>query len=161
MPALRDDEIRHLLKFLREQIQNAEKFAFIEDELRGDYGAEFLREPEILSYFPVETISISKPEAVWKLKIIPYTRMRIVQRGIKLEEILSLFERFLKFCESENQVISVGAYTIFGKSNISGLPLTLRIDVDKTGENENEAHTVTVFIGRGDASQTTEINLLS
>ncbi len=98
MSALRDDEIRRLLKFLREQIQDAEKLAFIEDELHSDFGAEFLREPEILSYFPIETISILKPETIWKLKIISYTRMRMTQRGIKREEIINLFERFLKFC---------------------------------------------------------------
>lgn len=39
--------------------------------------------------------------------------------------------------------------------------MTLRIDIDKADENENEAHTVTIFIGRGDATQTTEISLIS
>lgn len=161
MSALRDDEIRRLLKFLRGQIQDSAKLAFIEDELRSDFGAEFLREPEILSYFRAETISISNLSEIWKLKIIAYTQMRMTQRGIKIGEIINLFERFLKFCETENQIISVGAYTIFGKSNISGSLITLRIDVDKAEETENEAHTVTVFIGRGDLTQTTEINLIS
>ncbi len=159
MPALRDVEIRRLLKFLREQIENAEKFAFIEDELRSDFGAEFLREPEILNYFPTEIVSIKNKTETWNLKIIPYTKMRMMQRGIKREEIVNLFERFLDFCRFENELITIGGYTIFGKSNSGNSPVTLRIDVDNV--EENKAHTVTVFIGRGDTTQTTEINLIS
>lgn len=161
MAVLRDDEIRRLLKYLREQIEDSKKLAFIEDELRSDFGAEFLREPDILSYFQTEIVSISNPPEIWKLKIIPYTQMRMTQRGIKREEIVNLFERFLKFRQSENRIITVGAYTIFGRLKIKNSKMTLRIDVDKTGENENEAHTVTIFIGRGDTTQTTEINLIS
>ena len=161
MSALRDIEIRRLLKFLHGQIQDEQTLAAVEDELRGDYGAEFLREPEFLSYFSTETILIVKVERVWKLKIISYTQMRMMQRGIKQREIINLFERFLEFCESENQIISVGAYTIFGKSNTRSSPLTLRIDVDKVEKDENRAHTVTIFIGRGDTSETIEVNLFS
>lgn len=100
MAVLRDDEIRRLLKFLREQIKDSEKLAFIEDELRSNFGAEFLREPEILSHFQTEIISIANSSEIWKLKIIPYTQMRMTQRGIKREEIISLFKYFLKFCKS-------------------------------------------------------------
>ncbi len=153
MPNLRNEEVRRLLKHLREQIQDTEKLAYIEDELRSNFGVEFLREPEILSYFHSETVSVG----VWQLKIISYTQMRMTQRGIRVEEIINLFERFLHYCEAEQQLISIGAYTIFGKSAISGHFLTLRIDVDTT----NEAHTVTIFIGRGDTTQTTKIELLS
>ena len=91
MPSLRDDEIRRLLKFLRGKTQDVEKLAFIEDELRSDFGSEFLREPEILSYFADESISISETETVWKLKIISYSQMRMTQRGIKQPEIVSFF----------------------------------------------------------------------
>lgn len=161
MAFLRDDEIRRLLKFLREQIKDSEKLAFIEDELRSDFGAEFLREPEILLHFQTEIILITNSSEIWKLKIIPYTQMRMIQRGIKQEEIVDLFEHFLKFCKDEDQIITVGAYTIFGKSNIGNSSMTLRIDVDITDGTENEAHTVTIFIGRGDTAQTTEINLIS
>ena len=72
MPSLRDDEIRRLLKFLRGKTQDAEKLAFIEDELRGDFGSEFLREPEILSYFSDETILIPEAETVWNRKSSVY-----------------------------------------------------------------------------------------
>jgi hypothetical protein len=44
---------------------------------------------------------------------------------------------------------------------LNNSPVTLRIDVDKAEDSEKEAHTVTVFIGRGDTSQTTEVNLIS
>ncbi len=113
MAVLRDDEIRRLLKYLLKQIEDSEKLAFIEDELQSEFGAEFLREPEILSYFETEIVSISNQSEIWKLKIIPHTRMRMTQRGIKREEIVHLFERFIKFCQSQNQIITVGAYTIF------------------------------------------------
>lgn len=161
MSVLADAEIRRLIKFLRGQIEDTEKLAFIEDELRGDEGAEFLRESEIFVYFPSKTVEISLPETIWKLKIIPYTRMRMTQRGIGDEEITALFEQFLRFCADENQIIIGGAYTIFGKANPRSAPLTLRIDVDEIDGSENQAHTVTIFVGRGDATQTTEINLIS
>lgn len=161
MSVLADLEVRRLIKFLRGRIADIEKLAFIEDELRGEFGAEFLRESEISAYFPNEVFEISVPEEIWKLRIISYTRMRMTQRGIGTAEIIILFERFLRFCADENQTIIIGAYTIFGKANPRSLPLTLRIDVDKVDVSENRAHTVTIFVGRGDAAQTTEVNLIS
>jgi len=161
MSVLADAEIRRLMKFLRGQIADTEKLAFIEDELRGEFGAEYLRESEMVSYFPNKTIEVSMPETIWKLRIISYTRMRMTQRGISDEEIIRLFEKFLRFCADENQIITVGAYTIFGKASPRSLPLTLRIDVDEIDENESQAHTITIFVGRGDARQTVEINLIS
>lgn len=114
MSVLRDGEIWRLMKFLRGQIEEIEKLSFIEDELRGDFGTEFLRESELISYFPAEIFEISAPETVWKLKIISYTRMRMTQRGIGVKEIITLFEKFLRHCADRNQIITVGAYTIFG-----------------------------------------------
>ncbi len=160
MSALADAEIRRLIKFLREQV-DAENLAFIEDEMRSEFGLEFLRESDIHSYFPNKIIEISVSEIVWKLKIISYTRMRMTQRGIGEEEIIALFESFLRHCTNENQTITVGAYTIYGKPTPRGAALTLRIDVDETDENENRAHTVTIFVGRGEAAQTEEINLIA
>lgn len=161
MSVLPDNQIRCLLKYLRGQIQDSEKLSVIEDELRGEFGTQFLREPKILSYFPSEIIEILTDEIIWKLKIIPYTRMRMTQRGISQTEIVRLFERFLEFCAGEKQIIIIGAYTIFGKANPRGSTITLRIDVDEIRRKEGKAHTVTVFVGRGDTTQTLEISLPS
>lgn len=161
MSELADAEVRRLMKYLRGQISDVEKLAFVEDELRGEFGAEFLRESDIISYFPNEIIDISVSEEVWKLKIISYTQMRMTQRGIKTKEIVEIFEKFLRFCADRNQIISIGAYTIFGKTVETKLPITLRIDVNEPVENENQAHTVTVFIGIGNPFETIEINLIS
>jgi hypothetical protein len=156
--ALIDVEIKRLLKFLRKQINDTEKLAEIEDELRSDYGTEYLREPEIVSFFQRETLYIRK---IWKLKIISYTQMRMVQRGIGEDEIIGLFERFLDYCEIREILVTVGAYTIVGKLENRKNPVTLRIDVDEIGEKSNKAHTVTVFVGQGETSETFEINLIN
>ena len=161
MSVLTDAEVRRLVKFLRGQIEDVEKLAYIEDEMRGEFGAEFLRESDTFAYFPNEIIKVFAPKAIWKLKIISYTRMRMTQRGIGEQEVIALFEKFLRFSASRNQTIAVGGYTIYGKAKPRSLLLTLRIDVDETVENENLAHTVTVFVGRGDDFQTVEIDLTS
>ena len=161
MSALPDAEVRRLIKFLRGEIEDFEKLSVIEDELRGECGAEFLRESEIISYFQTEIFEILEPEMIWKLKIIAYTRLRMTQRGIDVKEIVTLFEKFLRYCADRNQIIAVGAYTIFGRAKTRNSPLTLRIDIDEIEERESKAHTVTIFIGRGNADQTVEINLIS
>ena len=161
MSQLAEAEVRRLMKYLRGQIGDVEKLSFVEDELCGEFGAEFLRESDILSYFSNETIDISVSEKVWKLNIISYTQMRMTQRGIKTKAIAEMFEKFLLYCADRKQVISIGAYTIFGKTAETKLPITLRIDVDEPVENENRAHTVTVFIGRTNPFETVEINLIS
>lgn len=73
MAELRDDEIRRLIGYLRGQIREAERLAQIEDELRGEFGAEFLREPEILSHFPEQILELLIANTNWRLKIIGYT----------------------------------------------------------------------------------------
>ncbi len=112
MVALSDVEVRRLLKFLKKQNNDTEKLAEIEDELRSDYGTEYLREPEIVSFFQSNTLNIRK---MWDLKIISYTQMRMVQRGIGEDEIIGLFKKFLDYCEIREILVTVGDYTIFGK----------------------------------------------
>lgn len=161
MSELADAEVRRLMKYLRGKISDVEKLSFLEDELQGEFGAEFLRESDILTYFSNEIVDISVSEEVWKLKVISYTQMRMTQRGIKTKEIVEIFKNFLLFCADRNQIIAIGAYTIFGKTTERKLPITLRIDIDEPVENENRAHTVTVFIGHGNSFETVEINLIS
>lgn len=159
MAFLRADEIRRLLSFLKNKIQDTEKFAGIEDELKSETGAEFLREPEILLYFPEQKIEIGFAETNWILRIIPYTSLRMIQRGIGTQTIIVLFRRFLEFCRNNDEIISVGAYTIFGKPYPRSPLITLRFDIDEIKETRGKAHTVTLFVGRGDSANTIEIDL--
>ena len=149
---LKDNEIRRLLSYLRAQINDENLLATIEDEMRGEYGEEIIREPELLRYFPLSVAEIRIAGTIWHLKIIPYTALRMTQRGINREQVTALFTRFVEFCNGVNETISVGAYTIFSKS------LTLRIDVDTVSDIGGEAHTVTVFFGKGNVEQTIVID---
>ena len=149
---LKDNEIRRLLSYLRAQIKDENLLAAIEDEMRGEDGEDIIREPEFLRYFPLSVTKIEIDGIIWHLKIIPYTALRMTQRGINREKVIALFRRFVEFCKASDEIISVGAYTIFSKS------LTLRIDVDKVSDIGGEAHTVTVFFGKGKAEQTIVID---
>jgi hypothetical protein len=161
MSELADAEVRRLIKFLRREIEDIEKLSFIENELRSEFGEEYLRESDIYSYFSNKTVEFIISEDIWKLKIISYTQMRMTKRGIKEKEIVELFDKFLRKYAEKEQIISTGAYSIFGRTAESKSPLTLRMDVDDCAENENNAHTVTVFVGRGNTFETVEVNLIS
>lgn len=160
MAELRDDEIRRLLKYLRKEIQDKEKLSQIEDELRSDFAAEFLREPEILSNFKQQILELPINETNWHLQIIGYTKLRMVQRSIGQNTIVNLFTRFVEFCDAVKQPIIISAYTIYGKDKPRGSAITLRIDVDEIDDKQGAAHTVTVFVGRGGSNETEAINLM-
>ncbi len=159
MAFLRDDEIRRVLAHLRKQIFDSEQLAEIEDELKSEFGTEILREPEILSYFPEQEIENNFTETIWNLRIISYTSMRMVQRGIDIESITDLFNKFLKFCDENEEIITVGAYSIFGRPNPQSPKLTLRLDIDEITDKQGKAHTVTIFVGRGNTENITELIL--
>jgi hypothetical protein len=144
---LRDEEIRRFVGYLK-KVVDAESLAAIEDELRSEDGNDLLREPDFLRYFPTVEIKKIIGATDWRLRIIPYTKMRMVQRGIDEAKIESLFVDFIKYCRESEEIITAGAYTIFAK------PITLRIDVDKVSDEKGEAHAVTVFIGSGDVEDT-------
>jgi hypothetical protein len=145
---LKDFEIRRLLNYLRTQVIDNEQLLIIEEDLRSEIGNEIIREPEFLRNFRTEIIEFEN----WKLKIIPYTKMRMIQRGIALQTVTNLFIRFIDKCESNNDLITVGAYTIFGKFNKK--QITLRLDVDRISDEKGEAHTVTIFVGIGNTENT-------
>ncbi len=149
---LKDNEIRRLLSYLRARIKDENLLAAIEDELRGEDSEKIIREPEFVRYFPQNIAELKINETIWHLKIIPYTVLRMTQRGVNQEKVIALFTRFVEFCKISGEIISVGAYTIFSKS------LTLRIDVDKVSDIGGEAHTVTIFFGKGNTAQTIVIN---
>jgi len=91
MAYLRDEEIRRLLSYLTEKIQNKEKLAEIEDELKSEFGAEFLREPEIITFFSEQNIELNFDETNWNLRIISYTLLQMTQRGISLNSVSELY----------------------------------------------------------------------
>lgn len=160
MARLREEEIRRLLSYFRQRIQDIDRLAEIEDELQGEYAQEFLREPEALAYFPEQPEEITAANAKWVLRIIPYTHMRMVQRGIKQAAVTALFRRFIEFCATSGEIITVGHYTIFGRPTPRSSLITLRADVDLVVDTGGQAHTVTIFVGRGEVEGTTEIGLI-
>src|SRR5205085_10018735 len=101
MGRLRDEEIRRLLRYLRQRIEDQEYLAEIEDELRGEDAEEFLREPELLAYFPEQAVELIAVAAKWLLHIIPHAYLRMVQRDIKQTSVAKMFKRFVEKCAAE------------------------------------------------------------
>jgi hypothetical protein len=159
MARLREEEIRRLLSHLKQYIREPDRLAGVEDELRGEYGAEFLREPDLLVYFQERQEEITASGTKWLLRIIPYTHMRMIQRGIQQASITSLFQRFIEFCTRIGETITVGPYTIYGRPEPRSSPITLRADIDVAIDTGGHAHTVTVFLGKGESEGTMEIEL--
>lgn len=149
---LPNNEIRRLLKYLKTQLGDGDLFAEIAAELSGDDGADIIREPEFLQYFPQTVIEIEINQTIWRLNIISYTALRMTQRGVKPKQIIALFTRFIEFCSTNGEIINVGAYTVF-----DGV-LTLRVDIDDISDQGGKAHTATVFLGKGNTERTIVIN---
>jgi hypothetical protein len=75
----------------------------------------------------------------------------MIQRGISQETIETFFTKFIQKVE----IISIGAYTIFGK--VQDRKITLRLDIDYVSDIKGEGHTVTVFVGSGDTRETISV----
>ena len=69
--------------YLRTQGIDNEQLILIEDDLRSEVGNEIIREPEFLRDFTTEIIEFEN----WQLKVIPYTKMRMIQRGITSQTV--------------------------------------------------------------------------
>ena len=82
MASLRDDEVRRLLKYLRRRVDDDERLAEIEQELRSEFGEDLLREPDLLTYFPEIRDEFVAGGALWRLRFIPHAHLRMVQRGL-------------------------------------------------------------------------------
>jgi hypothetical protein len=149
---LKNNEVRRLFAHLQKQIDDKNLLAEIEDNLLSEDGNEIIREPEFLQYFSQVVLSITINKTVWTLNIIPYTRLRLIQRNITQQAIINLFTSFVEICEAKSETVTVGAHTIFDKS------MTLRIDVDEISDEKGFAHTVTVFVGKGNTEHTISIN---
>ncbi len=147
MSRLRDDEIRRLVSYLRGQISDESVLAEIEDTLRSDEAQEYLREPEILGYFPLIVENFRIGGVQWRLRIIPHAHLRSVQRGISIRVITSLFRRFVNFSNQQAVVITVGNYSVTARPAPRERIITIRFDVDEVSEMEGAVHVVTVVFG--------------
>jgi len=159
MPALRDDEVQRLLAYLRRHISDQDELAGVEDTLRSDEAQEYLREPELLAYFPELTRQLHSGGTRWKLRIIPHARLRMVQRGFSSGVVVKLFVRFVAYCVEREMIITRGAYTIFGRLDPRARSATLRVDVDEINEQSGKAHVVTITVGRLNDDEDMTINL--
>jgi hypothetical protein len=148
------EEVRRLMSHFSQQIGDPERLANIEDALRDEYGEEFLREADLLIYFPEQTSEIMAVGASWRLRFIPHALLRMVQRGISQSAITDLFRRFVEACSVSELIIIAGPYTIFGRIEPRGKLITLRADLDLVTDESSQAHVVTVLAGRGDNLET-------
>src|SRR5919205_1236614 len=148
MGLLRPEEIRRLVKYLREQIEDTDKLAQIEDELSGEFGDELIREPEILAYFPQVSDEFVIGATRWNLRVIPHAHLRMIQRGMRLSDLSRLFQRFLERYRTIHEVVSPGAYIILGRPKARMPKITLRVDVDSVTDELGQSHAVTMYLGR-------------
>jgi len=142
------EEVRRLVSYLRARVNDPDRLIEIEGELQGEEAEEFLREPELLAYFPTLTEEAMVIGLRWRLRVIPHAHLRMVQRGIKTATVVSLFSRFVEKRAAERQPVTVGKYTIRESPTPHGSNITLRVDVDAVESAGGQAHVVTVFMGR-------------
>lgn len=147
MSRLRDDEIRRLISYLRRQISDETILAEIEDTLRSDEAQEYLREPEILAYFPLIVENFRISGVGWNLRIIPHAHLRSVQRGLPVPTLASLFRCFVEFSNQQGVAITAGNYSVTARPAPRERRITVRFDVDQVTEEAGVAHVVTVVIG--------------
>lgn len=159
MGLLRREEVRRLLKYLREQIEDQNQLAQIEDELSGEFAEEFIREPEILALFPQLSDEFVVAATRWKLRVIPHAHLRMIQRGMKLSDVSGLFRLFLETFSAASEVVTVGGYIIRGRPKARAVRITLRVDVDSVTDEFGQSHVVTIYLGRGDSENMTLIDL--
>lgn len=158
MPRISDAEVRRLLSYLKAKVDD-ESLAVIEDELRGDEAEEYLREPDLLEFFPELSLQISAADKNWNLRIISHAHLRMVQRGVKSEDISDLFRAFAELQKTKEEEIFVGHYALFGRLQTRRIFITLRIDIDKMHNETGEGHVVTIYIGRGNTENSTEVDI--
>src|SRR6266480_3451752 len=96
MGLLRREEVRRLLKYLRERIEDQDQLAQIEDELSGEFAEEVIREPEILALFPQLSDEVVVAATILRLRVSPHAHLRMTQRGMRLSDMSALFRRFLE-----------------------------------------------------------------
>jgi len=142
------------MNYLSQQIGSPERLAQIEDALGDKYSEEFLREPDLLIYFPDQTSKLVAAGVSWRLRFILHALLRMVQRGISQDAVTELFRRFVEVYSASEILITTGPYTIFGLTEPRGKLITLRADIDAVTDKSGQAHAVTVLAGRADHAET-------
>jgi hypothetical protein len=158
MAKISDAEVRRLLSYSKQYIDN-EDLAGIEDELRGDYAEEYLREPDLLKFFPELNEEILAAQKNFKLRVIPHAHLRMVQRGVKLGDLIVLFRSFIESYSAKGETIVIGHYALYGYLKSRKLFITLRVDIDAITDVTGEAHVVTIYMGRGNNEGILEVDL--
>lgn len=158
MAKISDAEARRLLSYLKHYIGD-EDLAEIESELRGDEAEEFLREPNLLEFFPELSEEFVAADINWKLRAIPHAHLRMVQRGVKLNDVSAFLRSFAELYKAEKQSIIIGHYALYGRIKRRNLFVTVRIDLDMVTDVEGIGHVVTVHIGRGNNEGMMEVDL--
>ena len=158
MAKISDAEVRRLLSYLKQNIDD-ENIGEIEDELRGDYAEEFLRDEDLLPYFPELFEELLVAGGKWKLRIIPHAHLRMVQRGVKINSVCAFFRSFVELYSANEQSIAVGNYALYGRIKSQNQFVTIRIDLDTIADVEGAGHVVTVYVGRGNNEGITEVDL--
>jgi hypothetical protein len=155
MGLLRREEVRRLLKYLRERIEDQDQLAQIEDELSGEFAEELIREPEILAFFPQLSDEFFVATTRWKLRVIPHAHLRMIQRGVKMSDVSGLFRRFLETFSAAGEEVIVGGYVISGRPKARAARITVRVDIDSVNDEFGQSHVVTIYLGRADTKDTT------
>lgn len=158
MAKISDAEVRRLLSYLKQYI-DAENLAGIEDELRGDYADDYLRDEDLLKFFPELNEEIFLAQKKWKLRVIQHAHLRMIQRGIKLSDVVIFFRSFVESSSAKDEAIFIGHYALHGYLKQRKLFITLRVDIDTIAGITGEGHIVTVYMGRGNTEGMIEIDL--
>lgn len=159
MAKISDAEVRRLLSHIKDYV-DGEVLEEIEDELRGDDAEEYLREPDLLEFFPEIFDEFSTAGKNWKLRVIPHAHLRMVQRGVKLNDASAFLHSFANLYFVQEQSLFTGHYSIYGRIKARNLYVTIRIDVDLITNVKGEAHVVTVHLGRGNTEGMIKVELL-
>lgn len=158
MAKISDAQVRRLLSHLKSYVDE-EQLAEIENELRGNDAEEFLREPDLLKHFPELSDEFMAAGKSWKLRVIPHAHLRMVQRGVKLNDVSNFFRSFAELYTANERPIFIGHYAFYGRMKARNLLVTLRVDVSSTTDEKGDGHAVTVYMGRGNNEGMTEIDL--
>lgn len=158
MAKISDVEVRRLLSYLKPYVGEG-YLAQIENELRGDYASEFLREDDLLKFFPElfdEFIAAGKN---WKLRVIRHAHLRMVQRGVKLNDVSVFFRSFVELYSAEEQALFIGQYSLYGRIKPRNLFITVRLDIDLVTDVEGAGHIVTIHMGSGNSEGMIDVEL--
>ena len=158
MGKISDAEVRRLVSHLKGYIDD-EELANIENELREETAEEFLIDQELLKFFPEISDEFSAEGKKWKIRVISHAHLRMVQRGIKLNDVSTFFRAFGKQYAAEAQTISVGNYALFGRLKSRSISVTVRIEINSATDDNGDGHVVTVYVGRGNTEGMTKVDL--